>query len=246
MEQHNSPSIQKAVEDIESAILQSQYLSAKLVNQQQLALYYGIGKYVSRNSRKGFWGKGAIETISIRLKRDFPGLRGFSVTNLRLMRQFYEGWESPNSSVATDENSAIEIHQLQLMNLSSQELTDFMSVGFTIHAYIISKIKDRKERLYYIREAAQRQLNVEALKNIVAADEYHSRGSLPNNFSVTLQDKQFARRALMNFKDEYLLDFINTEEIGIRDADDIDEKVVEKGIVNNIKKFIMTFGHDFS
>lgn len=48
------------------------------------------------------------------------------------------------------------------------------------------------------------------------------------------------------FKDEYLLDFINTEEIGIRDIEDIDERVVEKEIVHNIKNFIMTFGRDFA
>lgn len=48
------------------------------------------------------------------------------------------------------------------------------------------------------------------------------------------------------FKDEYLLDFINTEDIGIRDIADIDERVVEKEIIHNIKKFIMTFGRDFA
>ena len=48
------------------------------------------------------------------------------------------------------------------------------------------------------------------------------------------------------FKDEYLLDFINVEEIGERDSQDIDEKVVEKEIIHNIKNFIMAFGKDFS
>ena len=50
----------------------------------------------------------------------------------------------------------------------------------------------------------------------------------------------------MQFKDSYLLDFINTEEIGERDLQDIDERVVEQQIVHNIKKFIMTFGKDFA
>jgi hypothetical protein len=40
------------------------------------------------------------------------------------------------------------------------------------------------------------------------------------------------------FKDEYLLDYINVE------TDD--ERVVEKGIVNNIKEFIMRMGKGFS
>lgn len=48
------------------------------------------------------------------------------------------------------------------------------------------------------------------------------------------------------FKDSYALEFINTEEIGERDRQDIDERVVEQRIVQNIKNFIMTFGKDFS
>ena len=48
------------------------------------------------------------------------------------------------------------------------------------------------------------------------------------------------------FKDEYLLDFINVEEHGERDKEDIDERIVEQGIIHNIKKFILTFGRDFA
>lgn len=43
-----------------------------------LALYYGVGKYVSDNTRRGVWGTGAIATISEQLRRELPGLRGFS------------------------------------------------------------------------------------------------------------------------------------------------------------------------
>lgn len=67
-----------------------------------------------------------------------------------------------------------------------------------------------------------------------------------SNFSVTIKDSHDAIKALNMFKDEYLLDFINTEKIVIRDLADIDERVVEKEIIHNIKKFIMTFGRDFA
>ena len=43
-----------------------------------------------------------------------------------------------------------------------------------------------------------------------------------------------------------MLDFINVEELNIRDSQDIDEKVVENSIVHNVKNFILTFGKDFS
>lgn len=82
----------KAVQLIKSAILQNQLEAAKVVNRQMLALYYGVGKYVSDNTRKEVWGTGAIETISEQLRRELPGLRGFGVSNIKNMRQFYESW----------------------------------------------------------------------------------------------------------------------------------------------------------
>lgn len=128
---------QNAVDIIKTAILQSQARAAKAVNQEQLALYYGIGRYVSANSRKKNWGTGAIETISEQLRKELPGLRGFSARNIKNMRTFFEEWhmiEQHNSAVATAEitkintsdNSAVvtadfkddaEIRQLQLANL---------------------------------------------------------------------------------------------------------------------------------
>ena len=81
-----------AVKTIKEAILRSQYRAASTANKEQLSLYYGIGCYVSKNSREGFWGKGAIDTISQQLQKELPGLRGFSAANIKFMRQFYETW----------------------------------------------------------------------------------------------------------------------------------------------------------
>lgn len=84
----------EAVTAIKQAILQSQYRSVKLITGEQLSLYFGIGQYVSANSRTGTWGTGAISRISERLKRELPGLRGFSEQNIRNMRTFAEYWEA--------------------------------------------------------------------------------------------------------------------------------------------------------
>ena len=65
----------EAVKSIKEAILRSQYRAAASVNKEQLSLYYGIGRYVSENSRTGFWGKGAIEQISSLLQKELPGDR---------------------------------------------------------------------------------------------------------------------------------------------------------------------------
>lgn len=89
---NNSAVYVQATKAIKDAILSSRYRAASYVNKEQLSLYYGIGRYVSENSREGFWGKGAIETISQQLQKELPGLRGFSAANIKFMRQFYETW----------------------------------------------------------------------------------------------------------------------------------------------------------
>lgn len=105
----------KAVETIKTAILQGQYEAAKGVNRIQLAVYFAIGKYISLNTRKGKWGTGALEAISQQLRKELPGLRGFSVTSMKNMRKFYENWKMLDSrlSVMTDNKSAITIADLQ-------------------------------------------------------------------------------------------------------------------------------------
>ena len=90
-----------AVKAIKNAILESRLRAAKGVNKEQLSLYFGIGRYISEHSRKGFWGTGAIEQISESLQKELPGLRGFSGANMKLMRQFYEEWQPCLNSVAT-------------------------------------------------------------------------------------------------------------------------------------------------
>ena len=90
-----------ATEQIKEAILSSQYTAAKQVNAVQLSLYYGVGRYVSQNTRKGVWGTGAIKAISEQLHKELPGLRGFSERNIKNMRAFYEAWQELDTNLET-------------------------------------------------------------------------------------------------------------------------------------------------
>ena len=72
-----------AVEAIKTAILQSQYQAAKETTRVQLILYYGIGRYLSSKKGKKTWGTSVLETISSQLRKELPGLRGFSATRPR-------------------------------------------------------------------------------------------------------------------------------------------------------------------
>ncbi len=247
----------KAAEIIKTAILQSQYDAARSVNEKQLALYYGVGKYISLNSRKGFWGKGAIDAISERLGSALPGLRGFSARNLRNMRVFYEEWIAldqkrdeelnlADASAKTSPSSALRIWQTLLPNSQEFPSEDFLHIGFSHHILILSKVKNIEERVFYIRHAVAGKLSLDALKESIARDDYRRQGALPNNFARTLPASEQAFRAVNAFKDEYLLDFINVEELGVRDVQDVDERTVENSIIHNVKNFILAFGKDFA
>lgn len=259
-----------AAEVIKVAILQGQYEALKGENRIQLAVYFSIGRYVSQNSRKDKWGTGALTAISEHLRKILPGLRGFSAESLKKMRLFYEGWTilENGSSVSGDDNSVIAItelehktksvieitetdeidiyHAMVIPNTADFPATEFLAVPFTHHSRILSKTKTLPERYYYIRRCAQEHLSVDTLVRLMEEEAYRSQQFLPNNFSKTIPSVKEARRAVMMFKDEYALDFINVEEIGERDNEDIDERVVEQHIVQNVKKFIMTFGRDFA
>lgn len=337
-----------AVHTIKNAILYSQYQAAKLVNREMLSLYFGIGRYISANSRNHFWGTGAIKTISERLKKELPGLKGFSESSIKNMRQFYEEWApvifkstaaaddlqnidnetidispaaagdlktprlSPSkslaaasdlqnvenkifveispltepiltdgadkSSVMTDDlqdidnkatvKSSIMIDEIETPPLwpssvatneidttllltckspvATGDFETFLNLNFTHHMIILNGVKGYEKRLKYIRLSVTNHWNTRFLQQQIKDNAVERYGTLPSNFAATLGNTQNAVKAINMFKDSYLLDFINVEEIGIRDREDIDERVVEKEVIHNIKKFIMTFGRDFA
>lgn len=264
--------LRSAVKTIKAAILQSQARAIQMVNQEQLSLYYGIGRYVSEHSRKSYWGTGAIGTISKQLKSELPGLKGFSEENIKLMRRFYETWKDieTDSVVGTTEitnintqgrsaNSVVEttdlqkadseaesIRQLQLTSDESFPITAFLNISFTHHVAIFRYAKEYDERKYYIQIAYQNRMKADDLESAIKNRVYDHRNALPNNFFKTIPDRQLALRTIQTFKDSYLLDYINVEDIDESDPINVDERVIESKIVMNIKNFIMTFGKSFT
>ena len=268
--------LRSAVTAIKQAILQSQYRAAKMVNREQLSLYFGIGRYISEHSREGYWGTGAIESISEQLQKELPGLRGFGVRQLKYMRTFYEEWSGCINSAAVaaelaasqnrppsavdlsrQKDSLTEVSEMEVINTSllttyrqpmaaKLDAEEFVSISFTHHIEILTKAKDVDERLFYIHQTYLNKWDKYKLRDLLKADLYHHQGQLPNNFAKTIPATRNAIRAIEMFKDEYLLDFINVEEIGARDETDVDEREVEQAIIQNVKNFIMTFGRDFT
>lgn len=250
MEQmHISSDYLPAVKAIKQAILESRYRAAKLVNKEMLALYYWVGNYVSVHSRVDAWNTHAIATISQMLQQELPGLTGFSETNIKNMRKFYETWCSVLNRQLTAADLDKELNIKELLNrqitsadLSEEDMDCFLKVGFSTHREIIRKTTTLEERLYYIRRSAKEFWNYDQAKYFLAEDAYHKQGSIQQtNFDRTITKSDFKQRALQSFKDEYLLDFINIE-----DSEQLDEREFEHRIILNVKNFIMAFGQDFS
>lgn len=243
-----------AVKAIKQAILESRYRAARHVNKEVLALNYGIGRFISINSRSAKWGSNAIAVISSLLRQELPGVKGYSEASIKMMRTFYEEWRCifENRQLPIDDlgnqlmlshiNDKIEIRQLVTDELSASDLASFLNVGFTNHYVILTKAKSKEERLFYIRRCATEFWKVETTKYYLSENLFKKEGTIQQtNFNKTIDNAAFKQRALQSFKDEYLLDFVNIE-----DPELVDERVIEQRIIQNVKNFIMAFGADFT
>jgi predicted nuclease of restriction endonuclease-like (RecB) superfamily len=219
-----------------------------------LALNYGIGRFISINSRSAKWGSNAIAVISSLLRQELPGVKGYSEASIKMMRTFYEEWrcifenrqlpidDLGNQLILSHINDKIEIRQLVTDELSASDLASFLNVGFTNHYVILTKAKSKEERLFYIRRCATEFWKVETTKYYLSENLFKKEGTIQQtNFNKTIDNAAFKQRALQSFKDEYLLDFVNIE-----DPELVDERVIEQRIIQNVKNFIMAFGADFT
>ena len=244
--------------ELKTQILRSRYAAARLVNRELLLLYFAVGKRLSEKVVAEKWGAKVLEQISADLQREMPGLRGFSYRNLKNMRQFAEEYAGlgflplPRAETQRAENQEPEIWQLATAKLGSidfpigqlptAQLEDFkpevfFALGFTQHILLMNRCKTLHERRFYMENAVANQWTVDILDHQIDARLYQKLGALPNNFATALPEN-LRDQALLAFKDEYLVDFVN--------GDPDDERVLENSIVGNIRRFILTMGKGFA
>ena len=137
------------------------------------------------NTRNKNWGKGFIEAVSEQLRKELPGLRGFSAASLRKMRTFYEEWQmlSDNSFVETN-----KLTNLQFKIDVNFPISAFLNIGFTHHYAILTKVKDTEQRKFYIQYAADTKAKVEELEQVINENLFEHQGLLANNIKTTLHD----------------------------------------------------------
>ena len=243
-----------AVKDIKLAILQARARAARVSNVEALKLYFYVGGYISKKTRNVKWGSGAIDALSERLQVELPGLRGFSAASIKYMRQFFEEWANwfEIRHLPSDESPSVLIRQLPIGEMSqepvdvmgAEDIDAFLSVGFTHHIRIFTKCKSLGDRLYYIRRCAREHMTVIQLERSLAANEHLHVGAISNNFAKTLSPMALANQAVRSFRDEYLLDLINLDNVDARYGYETDERVLSKTMVAEIEKTIAALGGD--
>lgn len=233
------------VKQLKQRILRSRYLMAKMANAESLRLYFAIGGDLDVEIMTNGWGDKTLELVSSRLQQELPGLRGFSTSNLKKMRLFFKAWkpvhEIGSSLTNQSENKENSIRPSVTNELESSDFSLFISISFTHHIEIILKTDEVGDRWYYIKQSAINFWTVRHLSTELKNKSHLNEINQSNNFVKSLPE-EISNKAIRAFKDQYLLDFVNIE-----DADEeIDERVLEKEIVLNIKKFLMSLGNDFS
>jgi predicted nuclease of restriction endonuclease-like (RecB) superfamily len=115
----------------EAKIKSSRIQAYRRVNKEIILLYWDIGKKIVDRQEQFGWGKSVVEKLSTDLKKEFPGLSGYSARNLWEMRRFYVSYK--------------DYEKLQQL---------VAEIPWGQNLVIMSRVKDYREREFYIRKTS--------------------------------------------------------------------------------------------
>ena len=219
----------RMIVDLKQSIIQSRYAASRLANKEQLLLYFKTGKVLSEKIAAEKWGLKIVEQIAEDLQKQLPGLRGFSYRNLMNMRKFYIEYQNftfLQSVTAEIRKIRSRSGNKETSDMDASDVPSFFGISFTHHMLLLNRCASLTERCFYMKAATSQSWSVSLLERNVNANLFHHQGKLPNNFEKTLPEN-LKPSALQVFQDEYLFDFISSEQE--------DERVVEGEIISNIR-----------
>jgi predicted nuclease of restriction endonuclease-like (RecB) superfamily len=172
------------LEDLKHQIRSSQIQAASSVNRAMLMLYWYIGKEILARQQQQSWGSKVLTRLSQDLKREFPEMKGFSLSNLKYMRAFAEAWTEQ------------QISQRALANLPWRQ-----------NVALLEKLKKPDERLWYAEKAVEQGWSRTVLVTQIETDLYQQEGGAITNFERTLPPSQ-SEMAQEVIKNPYSFDFL--------------------------------------
>lgn len=202
--------------EIKSRIVSARIQAVQSINRELIRLYWDIGKSIVEQQEKFRWGKGIVEQLSRDLAREYANLEGFSRDNLWRMRMFYlEYKDDPKLA----------------------QLVPVLPWGHNI--LIMQKVKNVKEREYYITASINFGWSRNVLLNQIKAGAYAlSLKQKIHNFPKALP-VHLSEQADETIKSAYSLDFLGITKPVL-------ERELEKRLVEKIKQFILELGFRFS
>lgn len=210
-----SPLLQAIRELVQQARQQFQ----RSVNSAMVQTYWQIGRLIVEDEQQGEaraeYGKQHLEQLSARLTDEFG--KGFDVTNLRLMRRFYQ---------------AFPIRDAVRLELS-----------WTHYRYLI-RIDNPSAREWYAQETIMQGWSARALERQIGVLYYERLLASKERISVEAEAKVQTDALQMHpkeyLRDPYILDFLNLDSGAYQEAD------LENGIINNLQQFLLELGKGFA
>lgn len=174
--------------EVKERVRSAQYEALKAVNKELVALYWDIGKLIAERQNREGWGKSVVERLANDLQNEFPGIGGFSTSNLWRMKGFCEAYaDSPKLAPLVRE------------------------IGWSHNIVIMERCKNPLEREFYIRMTRKFGWSKNVLIHQIENQSYEKTLLGQTNFDKTLTPGQRAQ-AKLAVKDEYTFDFLEMGE----------------------------------
>lgn len=162
----------------------AQYAALKAVNTELLGLYWDIGSMLVERQVGDTWGKSVVQQLAVDLQQAFPGVKGFSASNLWRMRAFFEAYQ----------------HQEKLAPLVRE-------IGWSHNLVILERCSDPLEREFYLRMTRKFGWSKNVLIHQISNQSYEKSLLGQTNFDQVLTPALRAQ-AKLAVKDEYTFDFL--------------------------------------
>lgn len=213
-----------------------QIKAAVAVNREMLMFYWRLGKDIVELHAESRWGSGFFKELSCDLKKEIPSAKGFSPSNLRYMKRFYELFPAEGAIV---QQVAEQFASAEGDAILPQVGAELFSVPWGHILLIVDKCHENRAKAeFYVRETVENGWSRSVLLNYLDSNLYERRGKAVNNFSQTLPDAQSALAQEIT-RDPYQFDFLAIRK-------DYDEKELKDAVMENVSQFLMELGQGFA
>lgn len=223
--------------EIKSKVRNAQLKAAVRVNTELLTFYWELGADIVAKQAKAKWGDALLSTLSKDLMAEFPEMRGFSLSNLKYIKQWYQFYASNNkvSQQAVGLIGQQPVAQLEVAGIMQRAVAQ---IPWGHNIAIITQCKNIQEATFYVQSTIKYNWSRSVLEHQIESGLYEREGKAVNNFSLTLPKPQ-SDLAEQTLKDPYLFDFLTLTKKH-------NERELENALVEHITKFLLELGAGFA